>query len=317
MPPKKIKKNQKKSITDDQSNTTQKTLNIGKNQKKDDSQIMTFLKSNNKKIISVLIAIIGAGLVLSAAFYGIPELYKKTQDYKTEQLETEEQNKAKKAKENRINKQKILDQKAKKIDFSKNLKKVDLNILLNGKKYLIQIDVRKDFSESHFKNFLYLVFDKVYDNEKLNYGTFDSAENVNSLLSSSLDKNKNISPLLEELKPSIWEIEPLLDPQAKNPALANQPKLKNDSYQKYDITTGSLIYNKGVLGMQRPSTGGSEKANFFIATQDVRLTAIYTVFARITESSLPVLDQLVGDIKNFQQDKKGLDLVLESAVLRK
>jgi cyclophilin family peptidyl-prolyl cis-trans isomerase len=102
------------------------------------------------------------------------------------------------------------------------------------------------------------------------------------------------------IKDEIWAIAPEYSPEGK---LINSPVFLNPelytNFQNLDNGASQVTYAKGVLAMANESAAGRFDTNgsqFFINITDSVLAPQYTAFAKIDESSFPVLDKINSEI---------------------
>lgn len=111
--------------------------------------------------------------------------------------------------------------------------------------------------------------------------------------------------LLPTINDEQWKVAPQVESDG---SLVNQPEFTvPEAYKDFAQIAPKqtqVTIKKGYVAMAKTSQPNSAGAQFFFTLQDTTLPADYTVFARVNESSLPVLDRITAEIQPVDAEGK-------------
>jgi cyclophilin family peptidyl-prolyl cis-trans isomerase len=116
-------------------------------------------------------------------------------------------------------------------------------------------------------------------------------------------KSLSVGALTATIQDELWKVFPEFNEQG---GLTNQPVLNvSTAYSGYAVLGKSanetipqqqITIKKGYLAMAKTSSANSGGSQFFYTLADTTLPADYTVFAKVADSSISILDKISGEV---------------------
>jgi cyclophilin family peptidyl-prolyl cis-trans isomerase len=246
------------------------------------------LDFNRGKIIAIVIGIITILIIAFFLVYFIPNNILQQTDEARALRSTSASEEALRQKSQE--RETLLEQENKSLVFTN--RSVNMKIKDFGE---VKISLLDKAAPKNVENFIRLVSRKKYDNTTFHRMVTSPTFNViQGGDYTTFDGRGGESATGQNIPDEIWNTAPEFDDTGK---VKNNPEFRDkELYPNYKPDTQEVTYKKGLLLMANrgPDTNGSQ---FFITMSDTTLPARYTVFGKVEESSIAVLDKIQAEVK--------------------
>gem|GEM_PF-960062 len=270
-----------------------------------------------KKIVSVILAIIGITVTIFVMFVGFPHIFNQTKV-------AQEYNENKKREQEIAKQQEEINQKlAEEEPFIKGERR---RVKLETNFGDIILEMREDAAPKNVENFLRLTHRGFYDNtifhrivKQENFAVIQGGDPTGTGKGGEVAFGPNAV-----LPDEIWAVFPQFDFNDNGEfKIINEPKLNSDElYKNLNLETGTVTYPKGIIIMANTGKPDSASSQFFITLKDTILNAQYTAFGVVLPESFGVLDKIFAEVTpitttsnpelgNTENSSKKTDIPLE------
>ncbi len=244
-----------------------------------------------KKLASVILAIIGITLTVLVMFVGFPHIFSQTKV-------AQEYNENKKKEQELARQQEEINRKlAEEEPFIKGEKR---RVKLETNFGDIILEMREDAAPKNVENFLRLTHRGFYDNtifhrivKQENFAVIQGGDPTGTGAGGEVAFGPNAV-----LPDEIWAVFPQFDFNENDEfTLINEPKLNSDElYKNLNLEDGTVTYPKGLIVMANTGQPDSASSQFFITLRDTILPAQYTAFGVVLPESFGVLDKIFAEV---------------------